>query len=166
MDHKRIPVEEIFKVVGEKDLILVINENRCYIPTKTKIKYKIFKDTPYCNGCGLKARYFSVIVNPKGNTAHLRMYSKDGVPFTIDHIIPRSIGGTNSPENQQTMCTHCNGEKGNNPNWHYTLTKAMWEWRLQTGEYENMEEIRRNQRNAISKGRSLDNILQGNTSNY
>lgn len=33
--------------------------------------------------------------------------------MTIDHIIPRSRGGTDDPENLQLLCAACNSMKGN-----------------------------------------------------
>jgi 5-methylcytosine-specific restriction endonuclease McrA len=33
--------------------------------------------------------------------------------MTRDHIQPKSKGGPETLENMQTMCTRCNGKKGN-----------------------------------------------------
>lgn len=33
--------------------------------------------------------------------------------LTLDHIIPRSVGGTDDPENLQTLCRRCNSGKNN-----------------------------------------------------
>jgi hypothetical protein len=35
------------------------------------------------------------------------------VPFTIDHVIPISKGGTDEPDNLALSCFHCNRKKGN-----------------------------------------------------
>lgn len=37
----------------------------------------------------------------------------DENPLTLDHIVPRSKGGSNEVENLQTMCYDCNYSKGN-----------------------------------------------------
>jgi 5-methylcytosine-specific restriction endonuclease McrA len=38
---------------------------------------------------------------------------KDGEELTLDHILPRSRGGDNSPLNIVTACVTCNNRKGN-----------------------------------------------------
>lgn len=40
-----------------------------------------------------------------------RKFRKDSID--IDHIIPKSKGGQNNPENLQCLCIHCNRSKGN-----------------------------------------------------
>jgi 5-methylcytosine-specific restriction endonuclease McrA len=32
--------------------------------------------------------------------------------LTIDHVVPKSLGGENSQRNYQTLCRQCNLEKG------------------------------------------------------
>ncbi|MDR3230046.1 MAG: HNH endonuclease [Synergistaceae bacterium] len=38
---------------------------------------------------------------------------KDGVSLEVDHIMPRSRGGTDDPENLQIPCKKCNIGKSN-----------------------------------------------------
>ena len=50
--------------------------------------------------------------------ADCRLSKKAQVPFhfqnmTIDHIRPRSRGGTDDPGNLQLLCAACNSTKGN-----------------------------------------------------
>lgn len=58
------------------------------------------RDGPHCRGCGTH---------------------KDALDHTIqvDHVIPRSRGGSNDIANKQLLCKPCNASKG---------TKTMAEW--------------------------------------
>lgn len=62
-----------------------------------------------CNRIGTK-----LLINksPYG-TVHADIFTDDDVMMTIDHIIPKSKGGTWDIDNLQIMCTECNVKKGN-----------------------------------------------------
>lgn len=58
------------------------------------IRYSILnRDKFTCQSCGAKA--------------------SDGAVLEVDHILPRSKGGSNDPSNLKTLCSKCNGGKSN-----------------------------------------------------
>jgi 5-methylcytosine-specific restriction endonuclease McrA len=70
-----------------------------------------------CVRCGLTASFFAVERHIEGRSEavqkqpHLNLYSGDEVLFTVDHIVPKTDGGTKSPNNLQVMCYDCNQRK-------------------------------------------------------
>lgn len=44
---------------------------------------------------------------------HWDVYCEDGIPMSVDHIHPRSKGGSDDMSNLQPMCIICNNKKGN-----------------------------------------------------
>lgn len=65
-----------------------------------------------CVSCGrVGTRLFKGIDG--GGGIHVDLYTDDLVPITVDHIIPKSLGGKNHIDNYQPMCFPCNNKKGN-----------------------------------------------------
>lgn len=44
-----------------------------------------------------------------------RHASESGVKLTIDHFMPRALGGDNATENMLTACSRCNSERQDRP---------------------------------------------------
>lgn len=69
-----------------------------------------------CVNCGLEGKYFYKERYKNDTNYHFNLYAinKDGyeVLMTKDHIIPKSLGGPNSIDNYQPMCSPCNSNKG------------------------------------------------------
>lgn len=63
--------------------------------------YQLMKQFgPYCFYCGIK------VVKPRGEKPKSNW-------ATVDHVIPRSKGGTRSDDNSVLACYRCNTLKGN-----------------------------------------------------
>lgn len=78
------------------------------------LKYMRAKGTT-CVECGAIAIELIKYKNNNGNKCnHVFGITPDGkeVMFNVDHIIPKSKGGTNHIDNIQIMCFPCNCKKG------------------------------------------------------
>lgn len=71
-----------------------------------------------CQCCGLKGRYFwlehSGCFSPHLNMYGVNRHGKE-IMLTMDHIDPRSNGGTTSLDNLQVLCQRCNKIKKHLP---------------------------------------------------
>lgn len=62
-------------------------------------------------GCDRQAYHFIKGIDKNGSN-HWDLYTKDFVLMTVDHIHPKSKGGTRALHNMQPMCEPCNTKKG------------------------------------------------------
>ena len=85
---KGVGAKEVLRMANDEDDELLSDNYR-----KTGLQYADSNNGWYkCVRCGKSFR--------KGD-------------IEIDHIIPKSMGGTNSRSNLQCLCKHCNTSKGN-----------------------------------------------------
>ena len=79
-------------------------------------KMKLMKKTQICACCGLQGTFFDLEIRGNNNP-HLNLYGvgprNSHVMLTVDHIVPRSKGGTRDMSNVQLLCARCNNQKGN-----------------------------------------------------
>lgn len=66
-----------------------------------------------CVCCSMEAYYFVVTRSIDGRGQHKDLYSKDFELLTVDHIMPKSRGGSEKLHNKQPMCEKHNSQKGN-----------------------------------------------------
>ena len=59
------------------------------------------------------------------NKLFWQLCDKDFVDITLDHIRPRSKGGTNNESNLQPLCSYCNNAKSDAVNDHIALKKKV-----------------------------------------
>lgn len=57
--------------------------------------------------------WWSVLARDKWKCCSCGRSAKDGITLHVDHIMPRSFGGTNDLKNLQTLCLKCNIGKSN-----------------------------------------------------
>ena len=56
---------------------------------------------------------YDVLKRDEGRCVLCGASGRDGVRLEVDHIVPRSKGGSNEPVNLQTLCAPCNRGKSN-----------------------------------------------------
>lgn len=69
--------------------------------------YRLLEDDPIPDSL----RY--QVLKESGGRCALCGITKNDSPLDVDHIIPRSRGGSNEKENLQVLCVKCNRSKGN-----------------------------------------------------
>ena len=74
-------------------------------------RLKLFMRQNTCQICGSEGVEFRLELKFTQTTFNL--YAKNGAMLTFDHIVPKSLGGTNEESNGQCLCFSCNKKKGN-----------------------------------------------------
>ena len=122
--REKYSIEKVFDLLGEDALNIqqVVKKNRTSIEVdgfdvyRESLRYAVFyQKGMICPCCGRKGAYFKLDVHNgdyESKRRHFNLYSKDGVLFTKDHILPKKLGGQDTIENLQPMCVECNKEKG------------------------------------------------------
>jgi len=116
---KDLPTEDILPLIKNKENSLRNNENKINIQGFDvyieSVRLYTFKTKGCeCTSCGRIGSHFRI--KEKGSTFELGLWSNDNVQMTKDHIIPSILGGFDTVDNMQTMCTNCNQDKGSNIN--------------------------------------------------
>jgi hypothetical protein len=76
-----------------------------------RIRWKIFARDLECRVCGLKIEQVLIAPNHNNSWSPCAIVESEIVWFNVDHIVPRSKGGTNKLWNLRTTCQPCNEKK-------------------------------------------------------
>ena len=77
-----------------------------------KTRWKIFARDLECRSCGLKIEQVVISEVHNNDWTPCNFSSEETIWFNIDHIVPKSKGGTNDLWNLRATCQPCNGKKG------------------------------------------------------
>lgn len=85
----------------------------------TSSRYKVYSQKgTVCAMCGLRGTFFALeqSLNQETKKFHFNLYgyNRQGeeVMLTVDHIMPKSKGGSDELNNKQCLCFRCNNKKG------------------------------------------------------
>jgi len=79
----------------------------------------------YCTTCETNANTAKIVLDTTSNTYSIRFYCPNDIILTMDHIIPKSLGGGDNLSNLIPMCLKCNQTKGNNLNIDFTTPNLL-----------------------------------------
>ncbi len=92
-------------------------DGHTYKVRQDSVRYQTFDKSLVCCCCGIVGTRMFLDTPCVGHwSAHFNLYAEwNGklILMTKDHVIPRSKGGADDVSNMRTMCTNCNGTRGN-----------------------------------------------------
>jgi 5-methylcytosine-specific restriction endonuclease McrA len=141
---KLFKIEEILPLMGQHHTFIV--NNKIYPVKFTGLRVRQLERTQVCACCGLKGKYFCLDVNC--GSPHINLYADNFVLMTLDHIIPKSKGGSTSLKNSQLLCSICNEIKGND-------IITLDELRIKTKNYQKIKSIKQYRLKLIEKYKPL-----------
>lgn len=100
--HKSIPIEVL-------DIGFLYEE-----PLRRHRRLRVFAEKGLgCSYCGREGVYLIKTVGRRSyGDIHIDVYTNDFHLMTIDHVIPKSRGGSNDIDNLVPCCDRCNTKKG------------------------------------------------------
>ena len=122
IEDKKYGIDEVFTMIGEEHLVCNKDSWKCKsnivvdgfnVHSKSLRYMTFYQKGVKCVCCGKEGTHFKLCGEEGTNRRHFNLYADDGTLITKDHIIPASKGGPDKVSNMQTMCTLCNGVKGN-----------------------------------------------------
>ena len=123
--HGFYPLNEILPLIGLNRPPLKLDvEGKIYSIKMSGNRLECLKRNQMCVWCGIKGNVWRLESSPPSKKkhainqlhSHFNLYVYYGDNFTLmtqDHILPKSRGGSDMIFNLQTMCSKCNGAKGN-----------------------------------------------------
>lgn len=84
-----------------------LNKFRFHRRLSVFVEYGTNCNNPSCDRVGTKLMQWQ----DKTKNIHWDVFTKKGTLMTVDHVIPKSKGGTNDLKNKQILCCKCNSEK-------------------------------------------------------
>ena len=117
--------KEIFALhIPGKLLHLPLPNGKVVKCSYSQLRLNCFKKSLVCAACKRVGHIFVLEHLRSDNSLNLRLYNEEGGLhtfngglMTVDHIFPKSLGGSNKQHNLQTMCASCNCKKGSQLNW-------------------------------------------------
>src|SRR5574338_14696 len=113
--------DELRSIIMSSDFRYIETPRGKFLTKVNSTRLRTLKQSPVCVACGKVGVFWMLqshgpLSKKNAFRPHLNLFAVDEknvlTLMTQDHILPKSRGGTNHKNNLQTMCTHCNNDKG------------------------------------------------------